>query len=90
MTLPTRPSLIEFPTTFPLKAIGTGPHDFEAFVVDIVRRHIPDLTPDCSRTRLSGAGKYLAVTVTFVAESQAQLDAVYGDLKEHDRVVMLL
>jgi uncharacterized protein len=85
-----RPSLIEFPTTFPLKAIGTGPDDFEAVVIDITRRHVVDLADDCTRTRLSGGGKYLAVTITFTAESQEQLDALYGELKEHERVVMLL
>jgi putative lipoic acid-binding regulatory protein len=59
-------------------------------VVEIVRRHIPVLAEDCATTRLSGGGKYLAVTVTFMAESQAQLDALYGELTEHERVVMLL
>ncbi len=85
-----RVSLLEFPTSFPLKAIGIGPADFETLVVEIVRRHIPDLADGSATTRLSGGGKYLAVTVTFMAESQAQLDAVYGELHAHDRVVMLL
>ena len=90
MSMPERPSLLEFPTSFPLKAIGTGPHDLEALVVDIVGQHVSELAPDCASTRLSGGGKYLAVTVTFTAESQAQLDAIYTDLKAHDRIVMLL
>ena len=85
-----RVSLLEFPTRFPLKAIGTGPDDFEAFVVDIVGRHVAELEAGSTSTRLSGGGKYLAVTVTFVAESQAQLEAVYGELKTHERVLMLL
>ncbi len=85
-----RMSLLEFPTTFPLKAIGIGPDDFEALVVDITRRHVPVLSDNCTTTRLSGGGKYLAVTITFLAESQTQLDALYGELKEHERVVMLL
>ena len=85
-----RISLLEFPTSFPLKAIGTGPDDFEALVFAITRRHVPDLAPGCTSTRLSGGGKNLAVTVTFTAESQAQLDALYGELQTHERVVMLL
>jgi uncharacterized protein len=85
-----RTSLLEFPVTFPLKAIGTGPDDFEALVIDITRRHVPELTERCTTTRLSGGGKYLAVTITFVAESLDQLDALYGELKAHERVVMLL
>jgi len=83
-------TLLEFPCEFPLKAIGRGPEDFEAFVVEIVRRHAPDLEADATTSRLSSGGKYLAVTVTFTAESQAQLDALYGELSRHERVVMLL
>jgi putative lipoic acid-binding regulatory protein len=85
-----RRTLLEFPASFPLKAIGTGPDDFEALVLAIVRRHVPALDHDASRTRLSGGGKYLAVTVTFVAESWDQLDALYAELQAHERVVMLL
>ena len=32
---------LEFPVDFPLKAIGTGVDDFEAVVLEIVRRHVP-------------------------------------------------
>ena len=83
-------SILEFPCEFPLKAIGRGPEDFEAFVVEIVRRHAPNLEAGATTTRLSNGGKYLAVTVTFTAESQAQLDALYRELSGHRRVVMLL
>ena len=85
-----RDSLLEFPCAFPLKAIGAGPDDFEALVVDIVRRHVADLDAGASTVRPSGGGKYLAVTVTFQAQSWAQIDALYGELKDHARVVMLL
>jgi putative lipoic acid-binding regulatory protein len=87
---PERRTLLEFPTEFPLKAIGTGPEDFEAIVLEIVRKYVADLPEGSSTTRLSGAGKYLAVTVTFIAESQEQLDAIYMELTALPRVKMLL
>jgi len=83
-------TLLDFPTLFPLKAIGLGVEDFEEIVVSIVRRHVPALPTDAATSRLSAGGKYLAVTVTFVAESKAQLDALYRELTAHERVVMLL
>jgi uncharacterized protein len=83
-------SLLEFPCSFPLKAIGTGADDFETVVMLIVRKHVPDLGEGAISTRPSGGGKYLAVTVTFVAESRAQLDALYQELSDHERVVMVL
>jgi putative lipoic acid-binding regulatory protein len=82
-------SYLEFPTEFPLKAIGAG-HDFEAWVLEIVRKHVPDLGPQSSTTRPSSGGKYLAVTVTFTARGQAQLEALYQELGQDPRVKMLL
>ncbi len=84
------PAALAFPVEFPLKAIGTGVDDFEAVVLEIVQRHVPDLPPEAASTRLSGGGKYLAVTVTFTASSRDQLDALYRELSSHPRVVMLL
>lgn len=83
-------TLLEFPTSFPLKAIGAGVDDFEALVVEIVRRHVAPFDDSAVSSRLSSGGKYLAVTVTFIAESKAQLDALYIELSAHERVVMLL
>ncbi|HEY7543689.1 MAG TPA: DUF493 domain-containing protein [Blastocatellia bacterium] len=83
-------TFFEFPTSFPLKAIGVGVEDFEALVVEIVRRHVAPFDEDAISRRLSAGGKYLAVTVTFIAESKAQLDALYRELSAHERVVMLL
>jgi len=82
-------SYLEFPAEFPLKAIGTGA-DFEAWVVEVVRKHVPDLGQQCTTSRSSSAGKYLAVTVTFTARSQAQLNAIYEELSRDARVRMLL
>ena len=84
------PSYLEFPTDFPLKAIGTG-DDFEALVLEVVRRHVPDrLADNCTTLHSSSGGKYLGVTITFVARSQAQLDAIYQELTDNPRVKMLL
>jgi len=82
-------SYLEFPAEFPLKAIGSG-DDFEAWVVQVVRKHVPDLAAAPSTMRPSSGGKYLAVTVTFTARSQAQLDAIYTELGRDPRVKMLL
>ena len=64
--------------------------DFEALVLEIVRKHVADLPEGASTTRPSAGGKYLAVTVTFTAQSQAQLDALYNELTRQPRVKMLL
>jgi len=58
-------------------------------VISVVQTHVP-LSARTVTTRPSQGGKYLAVTVTFVAESREQLDAIYQELSGHKRVLMAL
>ena len=74
---------------FPLKAIGRNDGEFEGFVVSVVQTHAPSSAHTVT-TRLSQGGKYLAVTVTFVAESREQLEAIYQELSGSGRVLMAL
>lgn len=85
-------SVLKFPCEFPLKIIGDHSleDDFEVFVLPIVVRHVPYLDQGQVTRRLSSEGKYLAVTVTFIAESRRQLDDLYRELSSHKRVRMLL
>ena len=83
-------NLLEFPCAFPLKAIGKNTAEFEDFVMAIARNHIPRLDEADISSRTSNADKYLSVTITFTAESQQQLDALYRELSDSERVLMLL
>ena len=74
---------------FPLKAIGRNDGEFEGFVLSVVQTHAPQSAHTVT-TRLSQGGKYLAVTVTFIAESRAQLDAIYLELSQSGRVMVAL
>lgn len=81
---------IEYPIQFPLKIIGLDEEDFENFVLEIVRNHVPDLLEENIISRLSGQNKYRSVSVEFIAISRAQVDALYAELSSHPRVLMLL
>jgi putative lipoic acid-binding regulatory protein len=83
-------SPLDFPCTFPIKVMGYWAEDFDAFVVQIVRRHVADLGEGAVSTRDSRGGRYTAVTVTVEAQSQSQIDAIYRDLSGERRVVMVL
>jgi uncharacterized protein len=83
-------SLMKFPTSFPLKVIGHNENDFEAFVVRLVARHVPYLDGGDVSSRESSQGKYLSVTLTFIAESRAQVDAIYMDLTASKRVLFVI
>lgn len=81
-------TLLEFPCEFSVKAMGLNQPDFHEIVVQIVRRHCPELGEGCSSSRQSKNGKWLSVTVTLTATSKQQLDSIYMDLTAHERVTM--
>lgn len=83
-------TLLEFPCRFSIKAFGTKDTDFEAIVFQLVHTHVAELERDDLTHRLSSGGRYIAVTVSIVAHSKAQLDAIYKDLSAHSAVLMAL
>lgn len=83
-------SLLEFPCQFAIKAMGKSRDDFDAIVVEIVRRHVEDIREGAVTSRPSKAGTYVSVTVMIEATSRAQLDAIYQSLSDHPDVLMAL
>ena len=83
-------TLLKFPCQFPIKAMGKSNLEFDLLVIEIVRRHVPDLHEHAVTTRPSKDANYLSVTVMVQATSKAQLDAIYRDLTSHPQVLMAL
>jgi len=90
MTYTESESPLQFPCLFPIKAMGLAEHNLEIIVLEIVRRHAPDITQDAFKKRASANGKYISVTVTVSAQSRDQLDAIYQDLSAHEHIIMAL
>lgn len=86
----TEETLLEFPCQFPIKVMGKANDEFELAVLDIFRRHVPDLAENAIKQRASGKGNYLAITVIVNATSKTQLDAIYMDLSACEHVAMSL
>ena len=82
--------LIEFPCAFPIKAMGRSGGKFELVVSEIVLRHANLYEGEEVRARASGAGNFLSVTITILAESREQLDRIYHDLTACEQVLMAL
>ena len=83
-------STIQFPCSFPIKAMGLASYDLELTVFEIVTLHAPDTPRDAVKKRESRNGKYISITVTVNAQNQAQLDAIYQALTDHEHVMMAL
>ncbi|MBA1148464.1 DUF493 domain-containing protein [Ectothiorhodospiraceae bacterium WFHF3C12] len=90
MSEDTDQQLLEFPCEFPIKAMGHADADFAEQVWSIVTRHAPETPTERLRTTPSRKGRFVSVTVTIEAQSRAQLDAIYQELNDHERVLMTL
>lgn len=84
------PSLIEYPSDFPLKILGHTRPGFAQAVLAVVKRHAPDFEDASLTMKTSKKGKYLSVTCVIRATSREQLDALYQELCDHPMVVMVL
>lgn len=84
------PSLIEYPTDFPIKIMGRQESGLAQSVIEIVSKHAPDFDPATVEMRTSKQKNYLSVTCVIRATSREQLDALYRDLCDHPQVVMVL
>ena len=83
-------SPLKFPCQFPIKAMGRTHCNLDLQVVEIVRRHAPDIPEGAVYSRESAAGNYVSVTVVVNATSRAQLDAIYQELVDCESVIMAL
>jgi putative lipoic acid-binding regulatory protein len=84
------PSLIEYPSAFPIKVMGANAEGFVDAVVAVARQFDPGLDAASVEVRPSKGGNYLGVTVTVTATSREQLDELYRTLSTHPMVKVVL
>ena len=85
-----RPTLIEFPSDFPLKIMGLAVEGFAQEIAELMVRHAPEFDAASMEMRPSKTGKYLSLTCIVRATSQAQLDGLYMALTAHPMVKVVL
>ncbi len=80
-------SLFEFPCEFPLKAMGKTGDTLEIAVLEIINRHVADLSEGAVKFSQSSNKKYTSITITFTAQSKDHLDKIYMDLTSCEHVL---
>ena len=88
--IPAEQSLIEYPSRFPIKVMGTNVDGFVHAVTEIARRFDPAFDAATIELRPSSGSKYLGVTITINATSREQLDELYRTLSTHPLVKVVL
>ena len=88
--IPPEQSLIEYPSAFPIKVMGTQVEGFTEAVVSIARQFDPAFDAATIESRPSKAGKYVGLTLAITATSREQLDELYRTLSTHPMVKVVL
>ena len=87
---PSKDSLIEYPSKFPIKVMGAKVDGFVHAVTEVARQFDPTFDAATIELRDSRAGNYLGVTITITATSREQLDDLYRALSAHPLVKVVL
>jgi putative lipoic acid-binding regulatory protein len=87
---PRKESLIEYPSSFPIKVMGAKVDGFVQAVTELARQFDPTFDASTIELRDSRAGNYLGVTITITATSREQLDDLYRALSSHPMVKVVL
>jgi putative lipoic acid-binding regulatory protein len=87
---PRADSLIEYPSQFPIKVMGTKVDGFVHAVTYIAEQFDPTFDAGTVELRESKGGNYLGVTITVTATSREQLDELYRTLTSHPLVKVVL
>jgi putative lipoic acid-binding regulatory protein len=83
-------SLIEYPSSFPIKVMGSKVEGFVAAITSIALQFDPLFDEASIELRDSKAGNYLGITITVTATSREQLDELYRTLSTHPMVKVVL
>lgn len=83
-------TLIEYPSDFPIKIMGTSHDTFADVIVALVIEHDPTFHAGKLEVRPSSKGTYVGLTVTVRATSREQLDNLYRALSSHPMVKVVL
>lgn len=83
-------SLIKFPCDFTIKIFGMASDEFDAAVLMIIHKHVPQIADRAIQSRPSANGKYCALSITVHVNSKEQLDNIYLELTQSPHVLMAL
>lgn len=79
-------TLIEFPTNFDLKIMGSHHPDFSHEILKTIQHYAPETTEEHIKLRSSSQGNFVSATVTVYAQNQEHLDNIYRAITSHPMV----
>lgn len=83
-------TLLEFPCNFDLKVFVKPEVGVDQQILELLEPHIGKIPLSACQRKVSRTGKYVSLTVNYVATSKKQVDAVYAELGNCPLVVMAM
>jgi uncharacterized protein len=80
----------DYPSLITLRVMGEAHEDFSKTVLEIVRKHSPEVDLSAIKIRASRRGNYVSVNISFQVESKEQYSAIYQDLQSNHQILMVL
>lgn len=85
------PPKIEFPCAdYPIKVMGDAGEHLQVHVLTVFKKHVEDFDVETISIRDSSQGRYQSITLSINATGEAQLKAIFEDLKLSSLVKMVL
>ena len=81
---------ITYPCDYPIKVVGDVRAEFHQEVFDAVLRHDPTMTTERVTQRTSRKGNFISISFMLQAQSEAQIEALFADLKLIESVRLVL
>ncbi|MFD2190326.1 YbeD family protein [Pistricoccus aurantiacus] len=81
---------VTFPCAYSLKVVGDAGDDFVDLVTAIILRHDPTFDPADAQVVDSRNGRFQSVRLTINASGEAQLKALFDELKATGQVHMVI
>lgn len=85
-----KPPRITFPCRYSVKVVGDAAEDFTAVVCQITSRHDPEFDATTVKVVDSRNGRFQSVRLSIRATGEAQLQALFEELKATGRVHMVV
>ena len=82
--------VMKFPMTFPVKVMGLNVDALPKELAEIARTRFDHFDEKLMTVEYSRTKKYMAVTITVIAQSRPQLDDFYRALVAHPNVKVVL
>lgn len=82
--------LMDYPCQFTIKTMGFSHIELDLIVIEIIRRHAPDVSDEAVKSKFSKSKKYVSLSISITAQNKQQMDAIYQDLTDCEHVLMSL